>query len=106
MFESISIYDSTRMTRITRIRTDTRISVEIRPIRVIRVPGRYCWILYGFGLLKLFFAENSARNDSVVFRRFSPGRIPRRGTVGGTQGRIWGQEDAPPLEFMKAASET
>jgi hypothetical protein len=40
---------------ITRIRTDTRISVEIRPIRVIRVPGRYCWILYGFGLLKLFF---------------------------------------------------
>jgi len=28
--------------------------VEIRPIRVICVPGRYCWILYGFGLLKLF----------------------------------------------------
>ncbi len=79
-------------------------SVEIRSIRVIRVPGRYCWILYGFKLSRLFFAETSARIDSVDFQRASLGWIPQRGTVGGTQGRIWGQGGAPPLDFMKDAS--
>jgi hypothetical protein len=53
-----------------------------------------------------FVAEPSVRIDSVDFRRVSPGWIPQRGTVGGTQGRIWGQGGAPPLEFMKAALET
>jgi len=27
---------------------------------------------------------------------------PRRGMVGGTQGQLWGQGDAPPLEFYES----
>jgi len=38
-----------------------------------------------------FLVENSARTKQFAFLRASPGWIPRRGTVGGTQGRIWGQ---------------
>jgi len=55
--------------------------------------------------------------DIVVFQQFqialalflteTPARLPyrdsRHSTVGGAQGRIWGQWDAPPLEFMKIA---
>jgi hypothetical protein len=100
MFESISISDSTRMTRITRIRTDTN-------IRVIRVPGRFCWILYGFGLLKLFFLLKHRRASILLIS----GALPLAGFPGAA--RCSGhdpradmkQGGAPPLDFMKAASE-
>jgi hypothetical protein len=51
------------------------------------------------------FAENSARIKRFAFLRVSPRWISRRGMVGGTQGRIWGQEDALHRKFMEAASE-
>jgi len=52
-----------------------------------------------------FIAKTTALIERFAFLRASPRWIPRRGTVGGTQGRIWGQWDAPPLDFMNAASE-
>jgi len=57
---------------------------------------------------RLLFADTSARTERFAFLRASPlAEFPARHDAADvTQGRIWGQEDAPPLGFTKAASET